>query len=301
MKQLLWAMILIISLVPWEVAQGNNKAAVFISDTIKPYFEAVSGLEAGLKGKRVDLKIVEIKNMTQSEFGETGKALLADGYTYWAAAGPEAMAKSYKCNLPQVSGRVYFMVLDPENVIEPSTVLSCGISLKISVFRQVEEIIGAFPQGLKPGLIFDPRYNVGFAEQALSGFHTFGIPLSLLKVNSRNQVAQVLAEGMKHLNMLWMIPDQTVISESIIQYIIKQAMERNIGIVGYNRYFVRQGAVAAFVIDYEKVGRQAAQILTDMMDGHACQMPEPAFEFTVNTELIRLLGMEPVPEDGGVK
>ena len=40
-----------------------------------------------------------------------------------------------------------------------------------------------------------------------------------------------------------MIPDQTVISEKIVQYVIKQALYHKKGVIGYNSFFIRSGAV----------------------------------------------------------
>ncbi len=291
MKQLFWAMIFFICLVPLSVAQGNKKAAVFISDTIKPYYEAVKGLEAGLKDKKVDLKIVEVKGQSLPEFEALGESLLEDGYTYWAAAGPPAAANVWMCRLPGIAGRVYFMVLDPEDLFKEQAAVPCGVSLKIPINKQVDKIISAFPEGVRPGLIFDPEYNTDFAKQALAWFNAQGIFLEFLQVHSRSQVGPVLASGLQKINLLWMIPDPTVISESIIQYIIKQAMEHGAGVVGYNRYFLRQGAAASFVIDYEKMGMQASGILVRMMETNSCQPVTPEFEFSLNQDLIRLLGL----------
>ncbi len=291
MKQLLLAMIIFISLVPAIPALESKKAAVFISDTIKPYFEAVKGLEAYFENKEVMLKIVELKDQDQAEFDDIGRDLLEKGYVYWAAIGPKATEIIYACRLPDVSARVYSMVLDPEVILVTKPVDFCGVSLQIPPVAQAEEIAGLFSPPARVGIIFDPAYNQAFTAQAVKAFEARGRILELLPVASRREVPYVLAQGVKKINLLWMIPDQTVISESIIQYIIKQAMQQGIGVIGYNRYFLNQGAVAAFVIDYEKVGGQTGEILEKIMDYGSCKSSDPLFVLNVNSRLMKILGL----------
>lgn len=274
----------------------NKKAAVFISDTIKPYYEAVQGIEKVLEEKQVAFKVIDAKNYTSAGFESDAKSLLEDGFIYWASVGPEATERIYSCLLPGIAGRVYSMVLDAEAALNPGErAAPCGVSLRIPVSIQVEKIAGAFPSGIKPGIIYDPHYNTPFAERAAREFQVRGFHLELLTVESRARVAQVLSDRMNQINLLWMIPDQTVISESIIQYIIKQAVKHGIGVIGYNRFFLRQGAVGAFIIDYEKVGYQTADILVDMINRHECRSDDPVFDLNLNQDLIQILGINNTP------
>ncbi len=78
-----------------------------------------------------------------------------------------------------------------------------------------------------------------------------------------------------------MIPDQTVISESLIRYLVKNSIKQGVGVVGYNRFFLKQGAVASFVINYEQVGVQTARILVEMLAVKSCKSIPPGFELTI--------------------
>lgn len=41
------------------------------------------------------------------------------------------------------------------------------------------------------------------------------------------------------MDALWLIPDRTVISESIVKYVIKEAFLRKVPVIGYNRFFMK--------------------------------------------------------------
>lgn len=270
-------------------AAENPKAAVFLSDVIKPYFEAVQGIEKLFKENNIEMKLVEINTLEPGEFDGVSQNLISQGYSYWISVGPQAMKMMHLPLQQTVSGKVYCMVLFPEKTVEKPEEDLCGVSLQIPVEQQVSKMVNAFPLKIRPGIIYDPRYNREFAGRASAEFSRLGVPLALLEVNSRADVPTVLFKDTTGVNLLWMIPDQTVITESIIRYIVKNSIKKGIGVVGYNRFFVTQGAVAAFVIDYESVGRQAAQITLDMMTGRVCRSQVPVFELMKNEDIVKLL------------
>ena len=293
-KLLLLGIIILVYQVSGLYAGEPKKAAVFLSDTIKPYYEAAQGLETELKNNKINVKVIEIKNLDLMEFRSICQDLIKEGYVYWAGIGPLAMNKIYDYHLPEVAGRVYSMVLAPEKIVNQGDTL-CGVSLKISVEEQVRQLIQVFSPAVRPGIIYDPEYNSLFAEQAFLGFQKYNIKLKLLKVNSKADVPDVLSRGIKNVNLLWMIPDQTVISESLIRYIIKNSIKQGIGVVGYNRFFLKQGAAASFVINYGKVGIQTARILIELMHRNTCRSSDPSFELNVNEALIEMLNLNKEP------
>ena len=275
-------------------AGESKKAAVFFSDAIKPYYQAAQSLETALKNNKIATEFVEVKDLTQVAFESKCRDLVKDGYVYWVSIGPLAMDKIYHYNLPEVAGRVFSMVLAPGKILRQPNI-SCGVSLMIPVEIQVQELIALFPPDIRPGIIYDPEQNSVFAEQAALMFQKHGIKLNLLKVNSMSDVPKALTMGIKEINFLWMIPDQSVISESIIRYIIKTTMKHGVGVVGYNRFFFKQGAIAAFVINYETIGKQTAGILMDLMNHDTCRSSDPVFNLTINKALIEMLDLTKTP------
>ena len=84
------------------------------------------------------------------------------------------------------------------------------------------------------------------------------------------------------MDALWLIPDRTVISESIVKYVIKEAFLRKIPVIGYNRFFYETGAALAFVFDYKELGQQCAKKALSILSGKNCLSTPPLFHVWVN-------------------
>ena len=98
------------------------------------------------------------------------------------------------------------------------------------------------------------------------------------------------------VDALWLIPDRTVISESIIKYVIKESLFKVVPVIGYNRFFYESGAALAFVFNYEELGRQCAVEALKALSGGGCGKTTPFFHVWINTRVLKKLGI-PVIED----
>jgi putative ABC transport system substrate-binding protein len=94
------------------------------------------------------------------------------------------------------------------------------------------------------------------------------------------------------VDCIWLIPDQTVISESISQYIIKQAVLKKVPVVGYNRFFYDSGAAMAFVFDYKALGRQSADLIMDVLRQAESGTRAPVFDVWLNTSVLEKLDIK---------
>lgn len=265
-----------------------KKAAVLLSDSIKPYYEASRGIEKRFEKEKIELKILELDNDPPEGFHSYCRTLVDDGFLYWIGVGPEALKAMWDKSFPQVALRVFSMVLSPEEIIPEGQAL-CGVTLSIPVEEQVQAIETHISKNIRPGLIYDPENNSGFASKAYALFARHQIELILLQVASKSDVSRIVSAGLKKVDLLWMIPDRTVISESLIPYIIKESLEQGIAVVGFNRYFLVKGAAAAFVIDYETAGTLAAEKLIQAVEHQVVNRSGPSFEFKLNHGVIDML------------
>jgi putative ABC transport system substrate-binding protein len=171
---------------------------------------------------------------------------------------------------------------------------ACGISLRIPVPVQVETLADTFPSLRKIGLLFDPNHNQWFFDLAVSAVRIRQTPLEIipLPVTARNRIAGVLNENLRNIDAVWMIPDPTVISEKLIQYVIKQALYADAGVIGYNAYFTRAGAFFSFEFDYQALGRQAGEAILDVLSGKTCTHMPPLFDTRINLKMVEKLGLK---------
>jgi putative ABC transport system substrate-binding protein len=159
---------------------------------------------------------------------------------------------------------------------------------------QVRTLADTFPSLRKIGLLFDPAHNQWFFDAAVSAGNSgqAGVEIVPLAVTARNRIGQVLKDGLGRVDAVWMIPDQTVISEKLIQYVIKQALYADTGVIGYNAYFTRAGAFFSFEFDYQTLGRQAGESIIDILAGEPCIPVPPVFDTRVNQKMVEKLGLK---------
>jgi len=107
----------------------------------------------------------------------------------------------------------------------------------------------------------------------------------IIIINIVGNIAQVDA--------ILFIPDSSIISRVVIQHIIKQALLRKVPVIGYNKFFLDSGATLSFIIDYEQVGREVAELVQKQLSpGFSCGVNAPDFILQINPETWNLLHLE---------
>jgi len=272
------------------VADSGLNTAVFVSRKIRPYLQVVDGVlkTAGRAPNTVEVFYLSPGNTqnNQRRVHDTGQ----QGFDTVLAIGPEAASLVWKSDL--TIRRLYAAILDPAT-IPGIDVQACGISLRIPVEDQLNSISKALPSLRTLGLMFDPAHNQEFYEAAAAAAIAAGIEIHPIRIPRRSQITKAWT-GLD-VEAIWMVPDQTIISEKIIQYVIKEGVYRNIGVIGYNTFFVRSGAVFSFEFDYRDLGRQAGLKLLQAGSGYGCTPEPPVFNIMVNRKIAEKIGMEVAP------
>lgn len=267
---------------------SNDGIAVVISKKIKPYIQIGDGIKDGLSERKygVDIFILNPKDEAVMETVISG--LTQKPYRLIATVGPEATVLVWGLDIQ--SPKMYTAVLDPDSLSGDARP-ACGIPLRIPVHTQIKEISQHFMNIKKIGLIFDPRLNQWFYEQARLASLNCSYEIIPLRVTSRNQISKIFGDNDAEINAIWMIPDQTVISEKIIQYVIKQGIYHGIGVIGYNSFFTRSGSLLSFEFDYTALGHQTAQKIDVFLDSGQCWQEPPVFKTVVNEKIADRTGI----------
>lgn len=279
----------------FSLSNGNNNIAVVISKKIKPYLNVLEGIT-----ERITQDLTKIKDSNKIEIFFLSNSdknnkkihfqLLNGQYDLYVAVGPEAADLVWAVNGNLKHSKIYTAVLDPDAIITISPA-TCGISLRIPVKTQIRKIAHSFPEIKHIGLIFDPDHNQWFYEKASGAAKNHGIKIIPLHVDSKIQIPKVIKNNWKKIDCIWMIPDRTVISEKIIQYIIKQGIYNNKGVIGYNSFFIRSGAFFAFEFDYKKLGIQTGKKIESYLENGICSQEPPLFNKIINYKIIRKIGI----------
>ena len=272
-----------------------QRVAVIISRNIRPYVEAAEGLASAVRESP--------KAEVQTFFLETGDgrgpADLADrlrkeGFDLWAAVGPDSAAFIWNDLSGDGATRLYCMILNPEKAVAGAED-ECGIPLNIPVERQMEVISLGLPRARRLGILYDPIHNAAFVQEAGDRGAAAGLHILPLAVSSRKEISATLKRHWAEMDALWLIPDSTVISESIVQFIVRESLLRDIPVVGYNRFFYESGAALATVFDYRDLGAQAGRLALEVLSGAACRRDPPVFQVWLNRRVLAKIGA-PLPD-----
>jgi len=271
------------------------RAAVLVSRNIMPYLEAVEGFKAALlKRSDGEVDVFGIEKLGVEERADLSQSLAAGEFDLLVGVGPEAGLLVWKGAWKKGLTRLYLMVLNPDKVFGPGE-KACGIPLNIPAQLQVEMIRRGLPSIRRPGLLFDPQLNSDFFSKTSAAGALSGLTIVPLKISSKKDIPSVLKRQWEEIDSLWLIPDRTVISESIVRFVVKEALIKGIPVIGYNRFFYETGVALAFVLDYGELGMQCAEEALKVLAGETCRNISPLFHVWVNPLVARKLGLK-LPE-----
>jgi putative tryptophan/tyrosine transport system substrate-binding protein len=271
------------------------RVAILVSQSIRPYIEAVEGMSVVLaESARTKVQVYSLEKFKGKSQDVLIQKLSGEKFDLFVAVGPEAVRFAREEPVLGKTAWLYSMILNPPRGSGQAET-ACGVPLDIPAQRQLEVIDQGFRTIKRLGLLYDPRYNSEFFMKAATEAPSLDLKIVPLKVSSKKDIPVVLKQNWENIDALWLIPDQTVISESIVQYIIKEALFKKIPVIGYNRFFYESGAALAFVFDYEELGRQTGRLAANMLMGKACEKEAPVFHAWLNLRVIDKLGIT-VPE-----
>ncbi len=286
--------LVLLALVRPEVARASDseKIAVVVSMTIRPYMDAAEGIrQIVTENTQAGLDLFMLENYQAERRGVLADRLSSGGFQTCIAVGPEAARFVWnEVHGRNIATRLYTMVLNPENVIPEQDIL-CGIPLNIPAEKQIGDIAESLPNLEAVGLLFDPANNQQFFRDASLSAGNTDLHVMPIRVGSRKEIPAVLRGVWTRIGALWLIPDQTVISEGLVRYIIKEAIANGVTVVGYNRFFYDSGAGMAMVLDYHQIGRQVGQFWLDRMAGQVCRRKIPDYQILLNHAVLEKIGL----------
>ena len=309
LRKTAWVLSLMIVILGWwgrvpaySATAQTVHCVVVVSLKIRPYMDAVQGIQTRfqeMKAEYLDVYFLDADFVTAAQ--RLTSELKDKPIDLVIAVGPEAMHYVWSMFTGQGTIKLFCMVLDPEKIIR-SKAQRCGVPLNIAASIQLREFTRNLPFIKRIGLVYNPANNANFGASARTASQTAGLELVSLKITRRSQLLPVLRSHLMEIDALWVIPDRTVVSESLIPFIIKEAMANNVAVLGYNRFFVNAGAAISLVRDYEIIGRQTADMAFRMIAGkQGCQLEEPYFNILVNPHVLKTLGypddaVDPTPD-----
>ncbi|MFO7839169.1 MAG: ABC transporter substrate binding protein [Desulfosalsimonadaceae bacterium] len=274
----------------FSAVRRPHSVNIIISGNIRPYMEAAEAMRAALDARfEAGIHVYKLYRYKAGARKALAEELNNKGpQALFIAVGPEAALFLWQEAANRAGVSLYSIVLNPES-LAPELAPACGLSLNIPPAVQLECICKSFPKARRIGLFYDPQYNRELFEKAASAAGEKGVVLVPLRVSSKKDIPGLLSAEVHKLDAVWLVPDRTVISESIAQHIIKQSILQGVPVVGYNKFFYDSGAAAAFVFDYTRLGRQTAETAVKVMQEGGCRRQVPEFEVWINKSVYKKL------------
>ncbi len=259
---------LIVTLLATSRVSGDS--LILLSSDIKPYTQVAQGI---LSSNNNHGEIKFLNDQPQ------------DIYLYWPwfAIGGEAL-KYLLTNSNQ--NPIYFGLVESPNTIVKNNRIICGYRIEPNpseVTRFVKEILSA----LKLNTIYiftNPSFQSSYIKFLLKTIDS-ELKTQFILINNKKKLVIKFKSMIKNIKILLLLPDSGVIQKETVEQLLKVAVKNQIIVIGYNSWFIKNGALFAFYIPYKLVGKKLFQL--SKKGCSTSQFLYPPLKLTVNETLLK--------------
>jgi putative ABC transport system substrate-binding protein len=191
---------------------------------------------------------------------------------------------------------IYCLALDPaQNQLQGTNV--GGIALNVDIALQLDSMQRVLPRARRIGVIYDEVTSGKLIRQAQRHLRP-GVRLVTRDVRTPREAIRAVEDLQGQVDAFWMLWDPVVANGGIFKLLVESALRNNVALIAPAVPFVEAGALMSVEADYVKVGRRAAEIAQQVLNGK----PAGAFDaeppgnpiITINGAVARRLGI-PIP------
>jgi putative tryptophan/tyrosine transport system substrate-binding protein len=271
----------------------EGRVAVLLSAKVDEYEDALRGFKG-----TVPHRIVALYDMDADL--DRGRKQLAD---IESKVKPDLIFAVGVWALQAVASRssavpvVYAMVLNPPSIIGTESRNITGASTNVPVEQTIGLLAQLQPQVKRVGVVFNRMKTGHLVTQAQGVARSEGLELVTREISSARDAAGALESFADGIDALWIVPDETVLSQNIVQQMLLFSYRRKIPVIGLSDRHAEMGAL--FALSYassEDVGRQAGELAQAILGGRAAaDVPRTSARklyLTVNLRAAQKLGLE---------
>ena len=263
--------------------------AVIRSQDLPIYQEAVAGIKSIYKGKfrEYNLKgdLDESGNIVRELRKHPPDAIITVGLL------ATVVAKDNFKSTPIV----FCMVLNPDRFSISSGNNITGVPLNVSSSETVPRLREIFPSAKRIGILYDPG-KTGMVEQERQVAQSWGFTLIAKEVPSVKMLPDAFREIQHNIDLLWLIPDSTVVTPESLEFIFLRAFENNIPVVTFSKELLSRGAVLTFSPDYRSIGEEAGRLVNHILQGKKPAdlpiRPVKKIKTSINLVVAKKMGLE---------
>jgi len=192
---------------------------------------------------------------------------------------------------------VYSMVFNPNSIIGNEVKNITGVSMNVSVEKTLPLFKELSPKIRRVGVVFNQAVSGYLLVQAVPVAQKHGIQLITREIRSTRKVIQALNSLRGKIDALWIVPDETILADEVLQYMLLFSYENRVPVVGLSERQTDMGALLSLSYKSSKdMGRQAGEIANRILRGRKPQRIPYAtprqVKLSVNLRVARKLKVE---------
>ena len=189
---------------------------------------------------------------------------------------------------------VYLMILNPQSILSGEENIT-GVSMNIPQEKLLVTLLEALPNVKTVGLLYNPERTGHLVKRAREAARKTGIKLIAGEVHSPKEVPSSIKKLKGKIDVFWMIPDITVASPELIEFLFLFFLENNIPILTFAEKYVEIGALISIGVDPFDMGRQAGAMVEEILSGKDVndvqQVEARKAIISINLKIARKLGI----------
>jgi putative ABC transport system substrate-binding protein len=289
-----WAvagLVLLLSLSPLFISESiAADIAILQSSDIAAYREAVTALKAT---GPIGAIYTEYDVQGDLELGKKlARKLRASNASLVVAVGLKA-AVAAKLEIPDIP-IVYMMILNPL-AHQLTAANMTGTLLEIPADRQLKIMRAFLPTLRKLGTLYNPAKSSLQVKEAMRQATLLDFQLKGFPVESEKDVPQQLRTLLGDIDVLWLMPDSTVLTNESVRFILESSLANQTPVIGFSPEFTRLGALLSLSVNYGDVGRETGLLVKRILNGERLlplhPVPIERVKITVNLKTARFLGI----------
>jgi putative tryptophan/tyrosine transport system substrate-binding protein len=265
-----WRYLLLLGCLLGSASTQAQRIAIVTTDTLTSTQRSISGAKSIIKGSNAAAEFYEfIITTTPGSIDRVTDSirLVKPEIIFSTGSDATAYAKGRFPGTPVVFCGVMYPVISGfvESFNRPGGNVT-GASLSIPPATQFQYFKMILPNAKRLGVLYSDN-TASLIPPARVIAKSEGIELIAFKVGQEKEIPAKLDSILGQVDGIWSLADPLLFGPQSTKYILTNALKRGMPIMGFSRFLVESGALFALDFDYKAVGRQAGEIVNQIVKG----------------------------------
>lgn len=269
-RHLFLCLLCMVCLVSLRTSARAQRVAIITTDTLTATQRSISGAKT-VVGKSFPNATylqfcISFPTSADPHLGDSLRQLRPDVVLTVGTTATEWAQKQFK-SVPIIFSSVMYPIVSGfvESFNRPGHNIT-GASLSIPAKTQFEYFRMIIPDLKSIGVLYTDN-TAPLIPAAKSVAKSLGLELLAIKVSSEKELPAAFDSLTRTVQGVWSLADPNLFSPQSTKYILVNALRKGVPLMGFSRNVVESGALFALDFDYKAVGRQAGEIVCQVLRG----------------------------------